>query len=214
MPLPAVADAHIRGQDPAEPGSPRQVALWRYGALAVATEVRGSKVEVAAVLDDRDEFLDAAHADAWREWLRLSNALMLRDWPTVVTTTSRVGSALAAGVAGPAAGGSVVEATFDHWAPEWVEAHRLAVSPLEIELVIALATRGSLPPPAFGFEGPAGIPIDMSWPHLRIAVDLPGMRDDDRAEILAAGWRFIEPVPDTIEAAVVGAARSNPGSDA
>ncbi|MFE9914678.1 hypothetical protein ACFYPG_05905 [Micromonospora sp. NPDC005553] len=45
------------------------------------------------MLDDRDGVLDDAHGDAWWAWLRLSNALALRDWPTIVTTTSVLGPA-------------------------------------------------------------------------------------------------------------------------
>ena len=54
----------------------------------------------------------------------------------------------------------------------------------------------------------------MSWPDERLAVDLPGIPDEDRAELVAAGWRFVDPDPDTIEAALVGAASSPSRSDA
>ena len=77
-----------------------------------------------------------------------------------------------------------------------------------------LEGRAGVPPPAIGLEGPEGIPIDMSWPGDRLAVDLPGMTDADRDELVAAGWRFIDPDPDIIEAALVGAAAHRPRSDA
>ena len=44
-------------------------------------------MEVALVIDDRTENLadkDQA-ADGWREWLRISNALNLREQPTIIT---------------------------------------------------------------------------------------------------------------------------------
>lgn len=213
LPLAVVARGCALGEDMTQAGSERGVAVWRFGALAVAVEQRGPMVDVAAVLDDRSEALDANHADAWREWLRLSNALALRDWPTTITTTSLVATLPLTSGPSTAIPGSVVEEVFKKWAPGWVEVHRLAASQAEAELIIALATRGVVPPPVLGFEGPDGIPIDMSWPGPRIVVDLPGIREEDRLDLVAAGWTFVEPEPDRIEAILVGAAGGNPGSN-
>ena len=217
--LEGVADARLRGAAISEPGSGRRVVIWQFGALAVAIEVRGSVLDIAVVLDDRSDRLDAAHADAWREWLRLSNALALRDWPTIITTTTAVADDAAAGrpakpLPGAAEQASPAETASPDWAPEWIEVHGVAASGLERELITALATRAGVSPPAIGLEGPEGIPIDMSWPDERLAVDLPGIPDEDRAELVAAGWRFVDPDPDTIEAALVGAASSPSRSDA
>ena len=217
MPLDAIAKARLLGTDPTEPGSGRRVALWHHGALAVVAEPRGPVIDVATVLDDRDEALDAAHAEAWREWLRISNALMLRNWPTVVTTTSRIGSARPGlglnGTPGEDVD-SAIEAVFADWSPGWIEAHGLAQSGIEASLITALATRHALSPPALGFEGPEGIPIPLSWPESLVVVDLPGMPEADRAELLAAGWQFVDPDPEAIWAALTGPTAARPGSDA
>ena len=58
----------------------------RLGRLS-HQDVRDQLLEVALVIDDRTEQLadkDQA-ADGWREWLRISNALNLREQPTIVT---------------------------------------------------------------------------------------------------------------------------------
>lgn len=210
VPLEVIADARIRETEVTDPGSGRRIATWQYGALAVAIEPRGGLIDVAVVLDDRDASLDASHAASWREWLRLSNALALRDWPTAITTTTLVGADATSGRPAraqadvPAPQGPADVAS-PNWAPEWAVVHGEARPGLERELISALASRVGLAPPAIGQEGPDGIPIDMSWPDQQLAVGLPGMSDDERNELVAAGWHIVEPVPDDIEAALVGA---------
>lgn len=209
--LAAVADAHLRGVPLDGTGSGRRVPVWRLGGLAVAIEPRNGVVDVAVVLDDRDESLDEAHADAWRAWLTLSNALALRDWPTVITTTNLLADEAATG---PASAPTIDVApqaprpdlTFARWSIEWIATHEAARPGIERELIAALAERPGLIPPVIGEEGPDGIPIDLSWPDRLIAVRMPEMDDHDRDDLLAAGWNVVEPEPDLIEAAVRGAA--------
>ena len=47
---------------------------------------------MALVVDDRtDHLADKDHAaDGWREWLRISNALNLREQPTIITALTDV----------------------------------------------------------------------------------------------------------------------------
>ena len=56
----------------------------------------------------------------------------------------------------------------------------------------ALAEHGGLMPPTVGDEIPEGIMVDVSWPHARIAVELPTMPAEDRDDLEAAGWRVVE----------------------
>ncbi len=175
----------------------RPVRIWRSGACALAVELVGQTVHTALVLDDRDTALDASHGDAWREWLRLANALALRDWPTAITTTSL--SVVSEPVAAPGAQ-PVLE-----FAPAWQVAFEQAAAGLERNLVAELALTGDLPVPAVGGEGPEGIMIDLSWPDLRIAVAMPHMPAEDREDLIAAGWRLVEPGADAIAAALSGA---------
>ena len=46
-----------------------------------------ARLETALVIDDRAEHLADKEpaADGWREWLRISNALNLREQPTIIT---------------------------------------------------------------------------------------------------------------------------------
>jgi len=208
--LAEVANARLRGAALDGVGSGRRVPVWQHGALAVAVEPRDGVVDVAVVLDDRDESLDEAHASAWREWLQLSNALALRDWPTVITTTTSVARSEADDRTSepstvPAPRPGQTDLVFAGWPRAWVETHESARPGPERELIAALATRPRLAPPAIGEEGPDGIPIDVSWPNLRLAVHMPGMDDQDRDDLLRAGWQVVEPVPDIIEAALAGA---------
>jgi hypothetical protein len=184
----------------------RVAAYWRSGALALVVEP-GPLVKMALVLDDREGSLDSSHADAWRQWHCLSNALALRDWPTVITTTSLVGSAAAA----PALMQPVeqVPAGLDIG---WSEAWQSASAGLERDLIVTLATRGAPAPPAVGAEGPEGIPLDLSWPQVHVVGATSRMPDEDRQDLEAAGWQIIEPQPDAIVAALASAqaAGTNP----
>jgi hypothetical protein len=194
-------------EEKAPSSGPRRVMLRRSGALAVAVELRDGVVDVAAVLDDRDSVLDAAHAVAWRQWLQLSNALALRDWPTDITTVSRtVPTATAVAT-------SVAIASIDvpqGLSPEWISAHEAAAPGPERTLILILARHGNLPAPVVGAEGPHGIPLDISWPRLHIAVaSANDMLDEDRDDLKHAGWSVVDADPDAIVAAVAAAA---PGS--
>ncbi|MFG1918250.1 DEAD/DEAH box helicase [Micromonospora sp. NPDC048898] len=180
------------------PAGTRRVHLHRTGALAVVVEMAGSGVvQVAAVLDDRDGVLDDAHGDAWRAWLRLSNALALRDWPTIVTTTSVVGPSSVA----PS------DETSGHGRPvgAWADVYDAATPGDERKLVAALAARDGLAPPVVGAEGPDGIPLDLSWPELQVVVAFTHMPPQDRADLTAAGWRVVDPSPESVAAALTDA---------
>jgi ATP-dependent helicase YprA (DUF1998 family) len=184
--------------DEAVPAGPRKVYLHRSGAFAAVVEMTEARtVHVAALLDDRDAVLDDGHADAWRTWLRLSNALALRDWPTIVTTTSMVV---------PADTGLRASRPLGAWAT----VYDAAAPGEERNLVAALAAHEGLAPPTVGAEGPDGIPLDLSWPDLQVVVAFPHMSPEDRADLAAAGWRLVEPSPELV-AAVLADATTSPG---
>ncbi|WP_245701206.1 DEAD/DEAH box helicase [Sanguibacter gelidistatuariae] len=197
-----------RLQEIAVPEGPRRIAVWRCGALAVAIEPRTSVIDVALVLDDRDEALDVAHGDAWREWLRLGNHLALRDWPTTITTLSQV-------LAAPAQSqldmrvdprlATTPESDTD-WTPDWRAAHMSSAPGAERELVAALAGIPGVTAPNIGVEGPEGIPIDIAWPAHKVAVAPVTMPEVDRADLLAAGWRLVSSDPATIIATLFATA--------
>ncbi|OZM79674.1 DEAD/DEAH box helicase [Pseudonocardia sp. MH-G8] len=175
----------------------RPVKVWRSGACALAVEAVGASVHTALVLDDREAVLDSGHVEAWREWLRLSNALALRDWPTVITTTGLAAASEPVPTPAPTANSELT--------PEWQQIFDKAAPGVERELVAELARTGGLPLPKVGAEGPDGIPIDLSWPALQVAVAMPHMPAEDRADLTTAGWHLVEPGADVIATALADA---------
>ena len=163
----------------------RSVKVWRDGPLAAAIELVAGTVRVAVVLDDRPEALSGTHADGWRAWLRLSNALALRDWPTVISTTSLVGAGVDLAPT-PTADGDLP--------PAWMQVVRDARVGVERDVVRALAAAPGVDVPVLGFEGPDGIPVDIAWPQSRLAIAVDGMPETDRDDLRAAGWTVLEPV--------------------
>jgi len=174
----------------ATPTGARPVAVWRDGPVAAAIELVAGLVRVAVVLDDRPASLSGTHADGWRSWLRLSNALALRDWPTVITTTTLVGAGVDVAPT-PTADGDLPQA--------WTQVVRDARMGVERETVRALAAAPGVAVPVLGFEGPEGIPVDIAWPQARLAIAVDGMPEADRDDLQAAGWTVLEPTDTVID---------------
>ncbi len=197
-PLFAAARALLLGTSP-ELAPGRKVQVWSSGACALAVEQVGSIMHAALVLDDRDFVLDTGHADAWREWLRLSNALALRDWPTVITTVSLVADEQTATQPDP---GPIAVSTVP---AEWQPVVQQTASDFERALVVALAKAGLSLTPAIGDEGPDGIPLDVAWPSQKVVARTPDMSQQDHDDLTAAGWQVVDPTVDAITAALSGA---------
>lgn len=185
-----VARAALRGE-PMEAGV-RQVHVWRAGAVVAAVELRDGVMDLVVALDDRDESLEQDDGRSWRQWLTLSNALALRDWPTTLTTLS-VLDADAAGInQAPVESPRVSrQAPAGQLDPAWAEALASAAPGAEHDLVVALASHGGVAAPAVGQEGPDGIMLDLSWPGLNVAVEFTGMPDAERRELQDAGWTVV-----------------------
>lgn len=205
IPLAAAADARLRGTTLDGSAGGRPVVVWHQGALAVAVEPRDDVLDVAVVLDDRDEILGDDHQHAWHAWLRLSNALALRDWPTTITTTSLLAELAVATVSASDGLGRAIDVAYGGWPVEWVSTHESARDGIERDLIAALAEEGGLVAPVLGFEGPDGIPVDLSWPDQRVAVRLPEMPEDDARDLVAAGWVVVAPDVTAIRHALDGA---------
>ena len=177
---------------------------WSDGLVGCLTRQSGSSLEVALVLDDSDGKLDnPQHADAWREWLRISNALGLREQPTMIAALS----ALESGVprTQPAAPAAAAADSAGTMPPDWAALRANALPGRERQLVDVLYQRGDVPLPDAGLEIADGIPIDFAWPgpNLAVCIDLD---DDDRQVMESAGWRVLPDDPDAIVAAIHGAA--------
>jgi F420-dependent methylenetetrahydromethanopterin dehydrogenase len=92
-------------------------------------------------------------------------------------------------------------------------AYETAAPGPERNLILILARHSGLPAPIVGAEGPQRIPLDISWPGLRIAVaSSDDMLDEDRDDLKDAGWSIFGADPESIIAAVAAAA-PGPRSD-
>jgi len=182
---------------------------WSTRSVGCLTRTSAATVEVALVIDDRTEELadkDQA-ADGWREWLRISNSLNLREQPTIVTALS---DASVQDVADLAKHGPVLDKDAA-LPPEWQLTRDSAISSAEqifIEKLARYATREAAEPiaiPVVGYEAENGIPLDFAWPDRRIAVALD-LNPDERRVLEMAGWRVFPDDPDAVLAALREAA--------
>ena len=202
--------------DPAAVPSAGDTAAWWWSAGSVGLlarmsgpEVSTALIEVALVIDDRAGKLadkDQA-ADGWREWLRISNALSLREQPTIITALTE---ASVQGVPDQAKHGTVQDDGVD-LTPEWQKLRNLAMIGAErifIEGIARHATRNAAAPvarPVVGLEED-GIPIDFAWTDKRIAVFLDDPDPEERRDLEKLGWRVFTGDPDVVFAALREAA--------
>jgi len=186
--LAQIASRVLRDQPASDTTDPsRIVMVWRQGTVAAAIEMLPTgTIAVAVVIDDDDENLSQADADAWRAWLRFSNAMALRDWPTTLTTyslTQRLDLAF------PDHTGIHIDVDIP---PTWKRLVAQADSPAEQATLTELAQASISMLPTLGDEGPQGIPIDIGWADLKVAVAIQAMPDEDLADLKQAGWTIID----------------------
>jgi len=188
-PLSEVAAAVIDGK-PLPGDAPG--ALWQRDHLVVVSRLTGpQQIETVVMLDDRPEALEQpTHKEAWREWLRISNAVTPEAFVTVTTRT----------LAGELEEkGSDVEDRLQQLVGDWATLKDLALTTAETELTLQLASLG-LPVPEVGFEVD-GLPVDLAWPEAKVGVLLEP--DEESSDALRdAGWTVVEPSPDAISAAL------------
>lgn len=170
------------------PGGDRRAWGWQHDTLTVlARNVadQGYRTEVSVLLDNRNDHLGQNHKGAWREWIRLANLLNLRLQPAHVTAYS-----LAAAAPEKTTPDGV------ELAEPWASLYQSAVGDAEKELIALLAVSGASTP-SLGHETGNGLPIDISWPEHRVAVDF-GFADEDLEELIQEGWTLVEAELDAI----------------
>src|SRR5699024_4408130 len=188
--------------------------------LVVPVYASMTRFDTAVVLDDRPEaMIDAeSFAEAWREWLHISNILPIRS-PGTRVELATVTSVLTDGgqKLGPAGQGhddkAGVEGGVDvvsvpgggvPLSSVWAELlSQSELLPEEAELAEALAASGVTDVPEWGFETEEGISLDFAWPEQKIAVQLDP-DDDDAAELERSGWTLMSASVDTVKSALVG----------
>lgn len=172
---------------------------WRAGDVGVLTRAVASgnahSIETVVLLDDRPERLTEGHRAAWEEWIRIANVLGLRTQPTWIAAFSE----LASGTVGAPQLSSPEAVALT---PAWQELIDLATDD-ERQLLLVLAEYESLPTPYLGYETD-GVPVDLAWPDVRIAVDL-NLDQDVRRELSDAGWLLVPADPSAIATAVARA---------
>lgn len=188
--LPVAAAEHLlAGAVPDNGGM--NVVFHRRGHLLFAARMSAaSVVEVALILDDRDEAVaDPEHRDSWREWLRLSNVLAFSTIPHTITTLQAIPAAPTIDLfTGPTVVPVAPDLTSDlpgGWAD--VDLDPEFTSPVVVALARLLAEAG-VPPAESGAEVETGSVVDLSWPQRRIAVVLDDMPLAEIDEMTAAGW--------------------------
>nr|WP_296777423.1 DEAD/DEAH box helicase [Rhodococcus sp. (in: high G+C Gram-positive bacteria)] len=178
--------------------------VWRDQSFAVSVRVPDNKslseAQIAIVIDDNDSALSVETRDQWREWLRWSNLLELRPVSAVVTTRRHMASA-SMNITSVDAPLPTTAAGAESLSGPWREVYDGVIGPVQA-LVAALA-RSGIPVPEVG-EEVSGLPVELSWPTLLVAVD-PTLGGSDRQELSEAGWTLLEAdvdlVVETIEAA-------------
>ncbi len=141
------------------------------------------------MLDDSAEAVaEPDHAEAWREWLRLSDVLAMSQISYRITT-------LSAEEADGRTGGSSEKSPADGGeAPElpngWAEVDLSFTEPIVIELARLLADAG-VPPAEGGAEIDGGWMVELAWPEAKVVVVLDVMPEADLAGIRASGWHVV-----------------------
>jgi hypothetical protein len=189
---------HEPGPAPSNPEDIRAGWWWSSGTVGLLARMTGddlarARIETVLVVDDRkDTIADAERSAAgWREWLRISNALALREQPTVITALTEADTSTA-GTAEKLR--SVRDIGFDLVLdPAWQAARDLTETDDErafLDELARLSADGgpSLPSPDVGYEIGDGLPVDFAWPDARIAVFLDLTDDDPRIAELS-DWR-------------------------
>ncbi|MRK01382.1 DEAD/DEAH box helicase [Aeromicrobium sp. S22] len=162
--------------------------IWSTDTVTMIARSPGgplNSVEVAVMLDDRPSALGKDHRPAWREWLRLSNALNLRSRPTTIGVHSQA--------AKPSTPDEVSVPA------DWVPL--LAQATGAERALLQLLAASDVDKPVIGFESAGGIPLDVSWPDKRLALDIEFV-DDERDELSAEGWTLVPSDVTAIHAAL------------
>jgi hypothetical protein len=183
---------------------------WTAGPVSLLTRASGeilamAQMDTALVIDDRaGRLADQDQAvSGWREWLRIANALNLREQPTTITAVTE---AVGHGVPEQAKHATVRDDVVV-LAPGWQAAHDngTVAERAVIEELARLAAAEPIPAPVVGDEE-EGLPIDIAWRDKKIAVflDLDDLDPADKRMLELAEWRVF---PASDPAAVLAALR-------
>lgn len=188
----------------AVPAATSSTMWWHRDQLGVMVTARSpQRLDVCVVLDDHDPAA-AGFEESWREWLRISNALIARSpqYETSIVTVKSVAQEMTrrAEQAAPERDDVVHPVVEVELSPEWEAALDGADDSLA-GLVRELAAAG-VPVPDTGQEI-RGIPTELSWPSAKVVV-LVGEQDGDAEELRGGGWALVPAECGAVVAAVRG----------
>ncbi|MFN8075130.1 MAG: DEAD/DEAH box helicase [Kineosporiaceae bacterium] len=151
------------------------VLMPRAGTIAGA--------DVVVALDDRDDVVGSpTQLRAWREWLALGNLLQLGvtdvaslEWVTVTSVDDDVFAPTAS-----------AEPAEDTALEAWLTTFLAQVDPGARPLLRRL-TRAAVDGADVGYETDEGVPVEVAWPRLKVALLLEP-DDDVQAWAEANGW--------------------------
>ena len=195
--------ARVLTQGVAESSGTSGVGGWVGESLTLLFRWAGSVIETALVIDDRNPLGVPEHA--WREWLRMSNALILRGWPTAVSSVRLVEfeRATSEGIAVRETPEPASEGSADDALPgAWQDLAEQAIDEEERGVLGRLAAAGIQALPEMGAEAVDGISLDISWKAPKVAILLSHTPEGERDELVAAGWTVLEPGDEGLVAAL------------
>ena len=181
---------------------------WSAGSVGCLTRASGTVLETALIVDDRADHVANSDqgADGWREWLRISNVLSLREQPTLITALSDAEEQAADRVQPapirPSDSGFVLD---QGWQSVWDQAFSVAEQAF-VETIARGDGEAPVLRPVVGYETEGGIPVDFAWPDQKIAVFLDLETEDPRIAELGRDWRVFGDDPDAVLAALKEAA--------
>lgn len=196
------AGALILGRDPQpgnEPAATEPARWWHHGALGVLVRARGSmqstpRADICVILDDREKIVAGDDfEEAWRQWLRLSNALSVRPdgaLTSIVTVSGIEDFAADEELAQP---GASEEAVPQLLSGRWRKLYEDS-SPQVRQVVAELARAGAPAPDGeVGEEvGPELIPVDLIW-HRQGIVMVVQPEPGDREALEKEGLTMAQP---------------------
>ncbi|TWS20027.1 DEAD/DEAH box helicase [Tsukamurella asaccharolytica] len=189
-------EAALARLDGIVPASDGDLFVGRKGDLAFSLRLRphgsGAEVsDVAVVYDDAEHTISIDGKQSWREWLHWSNLLNFRVLGSDVTTRRHAAAVPPSASVPESAPSNTATATTLTGA--WLEAFESTSAP---ELIAAIAA-ASLPLPTVGEEAAGGIPLEISWPAVKVVLDIE-LAEDELAQLTSAGWAVCAPDVDIL----------------
>ena len=173
----------------------RTVVVHRDGDVLFLTSMEPEgTVGFLVALDDEQ----APSRQSWELWLRYSNAVALRDWPTAVVTYRQLADQLTHGPIPRTPVSHEPQVDLEALPAAWRELAEESGVEGEVALFAALAAAGVETLPELGGETDSGIPFSLVWEGARLAVPYPDSEPEDIQEAEGEGWTVVAPDADKI----------------